>query len=104
MTSTPRVFFRMLGIGLVVAMGIAPPAHTQITITPAPPGAPKPIAAAAIRDADHPCVTVLVAVRLADGSIRAVCSNGEVYRIFTVQGKVVAMKCSAAAKLGVSGC
>jgi hypothetical protein len=41
---------------------------------------------------------------LKDGSIRAVCSNGEAYRVFTVKGMTVAMKCSAAAKLGVSGC
>ena len=78
--------------------------YGQMKIGPAPEGPPKQIAAAAIRAAEHPCGTVLDAIRLDTGGIRAVCSNGETYRIFTVQGNVVAMKCSAAARLGVSGC
>lgn len=79
-------------------------AQTQMTVGPAPAGPPKSVAAAAIKDADHPCGIVSSATRLDSGGIRAVCSNGEAYRIFTVQGRVVAMRCSAAARIGVSGC
>jgi hypothetical protein len=80
------------------------PVYGQIKIEPAPKGEPKGIASAAIKEADHPCGRVLDAIRLNDGSIRAVCSNGEAYRVFIAQGILVAMKCSAAARLGVSGC
>ena len=79
-------------------------ADAQMKVTPAPAGPPKEVALAAIQDADHPCGTVVEAVRTQDGGIRAVCSNGELYRVFTVQGRTVAMRCSAARKLGVSGC
>jgi hypothetical protein len=51
---------------------------------PAPQGAPKSIATAAIKDTDHPCGAVLDAIRLSDGSIRAVCSNGEAYLVFSL--------------------
>ena len=62
------------------------------------------IATTAITDADHPCGVVVNASRLKDGSIRAVCSNGEAYRVSVLQGGLVALRCSAAARLGVSGC
>jgi len=64
------------------------------------------IAAEAIRYADHPCPRVTTAVELQDGSIRAICSNNETYRIMTktVNGKRLAMRCSAGARLGVTGC
>ena len=83
---------------------MAAPVRAQIKIEPAPAGEPKNIATAAIKEAAHPCGRVLEAIRLNDGGIRAVCSNGEAYRVFTMQGGLVAMKCSAAARLGVSGC
>lgn len=80
------------------------PVPGQTKIGPAPSGSPEKIAAAAIKDAEHPCGRVVRATRLDIGGIRAVCSNGEAYRVFTVDGQVVAMRCSAAARLGVSGC
>jgi len=51
---------------------------------PAPQGAPQSIATAAMKDADRPCGAVLDAIRLSDGSIRAVCSNGEAYQVFSL--------------------
>ena len=97
--------FGRLGVTLAVALNMASsPVYGQAKIGPAPPGDPKSVASAAIREADHPCGRVLDAVRLNTGGIRAVCSNGDAYRVFTVEGKVVAMKCSAAARLGISGC
>jgi hypothetical protein len=77
--------------------------HAQ-AIGPAPKGPAEQVAMAAIKDTGHPCGTVVRAARTDNGGIRAVCSNGEAYRVFTVNGQLVAMKCSAAAKLGVSGC
>lgn len=86
-----------------LAVLIAATAHAQ-TMGPAPAGDPKVVGARVIAEADHPCPKVLDAVRLNDGSLRAVCSNGEAYRVFAFNGKSIAMRCSAAAKLGVGGC
>jgi hypothetical protein len=99
-----RVVAVAVGAGAFTITAMTPLAHGQAQIGPAPPGPAKAVAATAIRDADHPCGTVFDAIRLDSGGIRATCSNGETYRVFTVQGKVVAMRCSAVAKLGVSGC
>jgi hypothetical protein len=96
--------FAPLGMGMAVAFAVTAPVDSQVKIEPAPRGEPKTIATGAIKAANHPSGKVLDAIRLNDGSIRAVCSNGEAYRVFTVQGELVAMKCSAAARLGVSGC
>ncbi len=62
------------------------------------------IASTAIRKAGHPCGTITSATLLSDGSIRATCSNGEAYRVSMIAGELAAMRCSAAARLGVSGC
>jgi hypothetical protein len=71
---------------------------------PAPVGNPKSVATRVIKEAEHPCPKVSSAKRLADGSISAKCSNGEGYRIFTVNSKPLALRCSAARKIGVEGC
>ncbi len=75
------VIFRLVDISL-------PPEQRPVVEAPAenpaPQGAPKSIATAAIQDADHPCGAVLDAIRLSDGSIRAVCSNGEAYLVFSL--------------------
>lgn len=115
-------WFAALLIGMFVSAGVIGnyvfPAKKSPLITPpprptapgvpdisgAPPGDPRSVATRAIRDADHPCGTVVSAVRLSTGGIRAACSNGETYRVFAHQGRELAMKCSAAAQLGVSGC
>src|SRR4030095_513116 len=92
------------GVALMIVASTNSSVYAQGKVSGAPPGEPKVVASAAIKDAEHPCGRVLGAVRLSTGGIRAACSNGETYRIFRVDGKVVAMKCSAAAKLGISGC
>jgi hypothetical protein len=74
------VIFRLVTISL-------PPEQRTVegpAENPAPQGAPKSIATAAIKDADRPCGAVLDAIRLSDGSIRAVCSNGEAYLVFSL--------------------
>lgn len=76
----------------------------QPIVGPAPSGSARMVASAAIQDADHPCGRVTDAFRTDTGGIRATCSNGEIYRVFTVQGRTVAMKCSAAVAMGISGC
>jgi hypothetical protein len=93
-----------VAMATALALAAASSVAGQTKIGPAPSGSPKQVAAAAIKDADHPCGSVVRATRLDTGGIRAVCSNGEAYRVFTVDRKVVAMRCSAAARLGVSGC
>ena len=94
---------RIAAVALFLGFTLVSTVHAQ-TIGPAPKGPAEQVAIAAIKDADHPCGTVVRAARTDSGGIRAVCSNGETYRVFTVDGRLVAMKCSAAAKLGVSGC
>ena len=79
--------------------------HTSI-VTGSPDGNTAAVARAVIRENFEPsdCPSVSDARRLGDGSIKASCSNGDTYRVFALNGKTVAMKCSAAATLGVSGC
>lgn len=80
------------------------PRDPNAVTQPAPVGFPKTVAAKLIKEAEHPCGEVVEALRLPrDGSIIARCSNGERYRVFQMQGENVAMKCSAAEKLGVQG-
>lgn len=80
--------------------------------SPSAPSAPVTIvpsedmrlASRVIKEAGHPCGSVGVAVRLSDGSVRAICTNNEIYRVFRVGGEWAALKCSAAQRLGVQGC
>lgn len=74
------------------------------TTGPAPSGEPAEVARLAIAKAEHPCSKVKKASRNSDGSISAMCTNREDYRIFSVNGSAIAMRCSAARKLGVQGC
>jgi hypothetical protein len=77
--------FGLLGVGVAIgSLTAAALAHGQIG--PAPSGEPRAIADAAIKAADHPCGKVIDATRLDTGGIRAVCSNGEKYRVFVMQG------------------
>ncbi|MFT3672041.1 HIRAN domain-containing protein [Aestuariivirga sp.] len=50
------------------------------------------------------CPKVTRAAALADGSVAATCSNDERYRVMTVAGQRVAMRCSVAQSIGVEGC
>jgi tetratricopeptide (TPR) repeat protein len=70
---------------------------------PAPDGDPKVVARSVISlDFDPPdCPSVARAARLEDGSIIAACSNGETFRIFALQDKQLALRCSAADHLGI---
>lgn len=92
--------------------GVPPPAKAP---APAPAASSSPsvtvvpneemrLATRVIRQTEHPCGTVAAAVRLSDGSVRAVCANGEVYRVFPLRGEWLAMKCSAVQRIGVEGC
>jgi hypothetical protein len=72
---------------------------------PAPDGESAVIAQRIIMENFDPpdCPLVIQAVRLGDGSIKALCNNRETYRIFSVNSKNLAMRCSVANKLG-AGC
>lgn len=74
---------------------------------PAPAGEATVVARKAILEnfdkSDCPLVTS--ARRYGDGSIKAHCDNGEAFRVFTLSKfGLIAMRCSAVAELGVSGC
>lgn len=91
----------------VLALCAASNVAAQTSVGPAPAGPADKVAARVIREAEHPCPRVVRATRDASGAIRAACSNGEDYLIASMSnpkhGKVdVALRCSAARKLGIS--
>jgi hypothetical protein len=86
----------------IAALLCSAPATAQMQ--PAPYGNPVKVAMEAIKLADHPCGAIKTAIRLSEGNIRAVCTNGEAYRVFMYSGELVAMRCSAAKRMGVGGC
>lgn len=73
-----------------------------ISVGPAPSGDAKAVATQALREAEHPCPRVTSATRAADGSIKAYCNNREDYLIASLKGTTIALRCSAARKLGVN--
>ena len=77
------------------------PASPPVTVVP---NEEMRLATRVIGETAHPCGTVAAAARLPDGSVRAVCSNSEIYRVMRVGGEWLALKCSAAQRLGVHGC
>jgi hypothetical protein len=85
----------------------------SIAFGAAPEGDPKSVASRIMQANFDPkdCPKIVTAARLSqDRSIRIACSNGETFRISTIfdakRGKMleIAMRCSAAAKMGVTGC
>ena len=71
----------------------------------APAGDPATIAAMAIGKAEHPCGRVVQAERLSDGSIAAICSNHEDFRITRIAAVgTVAMRCSEVRRMAIKGC
>jgi len=50
------------------------------------------------------CPRIAEALRLRDGSIRATCGTGEVFRVFRLNGKNFALRCSVAEKVNVKNC
>jgi Flp pilus assembly protein TadD len=81
-----------------------PALAAQLSVEPAPEGDPKVVAAAVISqtfDTSY-CPSVARARRLDDGSIKAACSNGEIFWIFAIRNKPLALRCSIAESLGVS--
>ena len=75
-------------------------------IGPAPSGDADAVALMVILDNfdSRDCPKVVKAGRDSDGSIKAICSSGEEFRIFTLKGKSLAMKCSAVKAMGINGC
>lgn len=83
------------------------PANAQISMGPAPEGKAAAVAQAIIHDNfdKQACPKVAVAQRLPDGTISAICSNDEKFRVFSMDSVGnVAMRCAAAAQLGIKGC
>jgi len=71
----------------------------------APLGDPTDIAVEVITKAKHSCPKVVNALRNPDGTISAVCSNNENYRIFSLNNTGIAMSCGVLREmLGIEGC
>jgi tetratricopeptide (TPR) repeat protein len=81
-----------------------PSLAAHLSVEPAPDGDPKVVAAAVISLTFDPpyCPSVVRASRLDDGSIKAACSNGEIFWIFAIRNKPLAVRCSIAESVGVS--
>ena len=70
----------------------------------APLGEPIKIAKTEITKAGHPCPKIKTALRNSDGTISAICSNNEDYRIFSLNSTAIVMRCSAVREIGIDGC
>jgi hypothetical protein len=88
-----------------VALPLAASAQ-EPRISGAPAGNASRVALSAIQTnfGSTVCPRLTRAERQANGSIHAVCENGETFRVFEIGGQVVAMRCAAAARYGVEGC
>lgn len=97
---------QLLGLVIVVGTGLAlhPMDLHAGSFGPAPKGDARKVARAAIDDAPHPCPKIISAKRLKDGTIKAECDNLEDYRILSVDGQVLAMRCKMVRAMNVSGC
>ena len=75
-------------------------------VGPAPSGDADAVAMMVILDNfdTRDCPKVIEAGRESDGSIKAKCSSGEEFHVFTLKGKALAMKCSAVKAMGINGC
>ncbi len=93
---------------VALAIGLPSVASTERLppMSPAPAGDAAAVSLRIIHDnfAGRTCPRIRQARRLSDGSIRTTCSNGEAFRVFTLDGEAVALRCSAAAELGIQGC
>jgi hypothetical protein len=79
--------------------------RTRAGYQAAPAGNPATVAGVAIGKAEHPCGHVVTAERLGDGSIAAICSNREDFRITRIAAVgTVAMRCSEVRRMGIKGC
>jgi hypothetical protein len=89
---------------VISAIAIGQPAVAQITLRPAPGGAPTAVAARVIAKAKQPCARVVSARRMPDGGIAAICSNRELYLVASIDRVgPVALRCSEAKRLlGIS--
>ncbi|TPL00669.1 hypothetical protein FJ938_21990 [Mesorhizobium sp. B2-4-14] len=89
---------------MVTALTTSSLAHAQFSR--APNGEPAEIAQQIIQDnfPSDACPLVVDARRLGDGTITAMCNNEETFRVFSMNGTGVAMRCAAARELGISGC
>lgn len=72
----------------------------------APNGEPAEVAQQIIQDnfPSDACPLVVDARRLGDGTITATCNNDETFRVFSLDGNGVAMRCAAARQMGITGC
>lgn len=99
-----RIALSVIAVALVAAPLVALAQEPRISGAPA--GSPSRVALSAIQAnfGREVCPRVTRAERQANGSIHADCSNGESFRVFTIGGRVVAMRCTAAARYGIEGC
>ncbi|MBR0653025.1 hypothetical protein GXW78_25440 [Roseomonas terrae] len=91
---------------LAVAAGPVVAAAQEPQISGAPAGDAGRVALRAIHGNFNAevCPRLTRAERQQNGSIHAVCDNGESFRVFRIGDRIVAMRCAAAARYGIEGC
>jgi hypothetical protein len=93
-------------VAVALALIVAAPAAAQPRVGPAPSGEAATVALRIILENFDPpdCPRIQTAFRMGDGGIHAVCTNQEIYRVFTLDGKALALRCSALRRMGVQAC
>lgn len=101
-----RFYFLAFAIVTTASLLCLGTALGAATLGSAPEGDPVKVAAKVIhKNFDRAaCPKVVLATRLDDGGLRAQCSNGELFRVFTLNGKAFGLRCSAAEAIGITGC
>ena len=88
-----------------LAYGASPGVSQTPTWKPVPPGDEIEWATVAIRGfSEHECGEVVEAKRLPDGTIRAKCRSGELFRIAFINEAPIAVRCADAEKHGFEAC
>jgi hypothetical protein len=95
----------MYRVGLACAMLVGMLIYyMQPVVGPVPQGDPISLAERMISDAGHSCPELRAADLYGDGSVHATCTNGETYRLVTINGMPLALRCRALTMMGFVGC
>jgi hypothetical protein len=92
----------LLAIVLTGIAAAAPAASSRVN--PAPSGDPLEIASDALAQAKSSCGKVIKATRFKDGVVEAICSSGDRYLVFTLNGITMTKRCTFATTLGIHDC
>lgn len=100
-----KITAAVFAIAFALAYGPSTGVSETTTWKPVPPGDEIEWATLAIRGfSGHECGEVVEAKRLPDGTIRAKCRSGELFRIAFMDDAPIAVRCADAEKHGFEDC